>query len=92
LAAEEIAPSKWLSLRHRPQGDVAMISMPVLVIQHAVTHDMEDGQSLPPIIEDGVIWHVVRRTDGCTTWRRLFLSPSLVADWRAASGDQTQAP
>ena len=52
-----------------------MISMPVLVIQHAVTHDMEDGQSLPPIIEDGVIWHVVRRTDGCTTWRRLFLSP-----------------
>jgi hypothetical protein len=67
-------------------------TMPMLVIEHSVTANMPDGQSLPPFIEDGVVWHVVRRTDGCTTWRRLFLSPSLVADWRAASGDQTQAP
>jgi hypothetical protein len=53
---------------------------------------MADGQPLPPLIEDGIAWHVVRRAGGRTTWRRIFLSPSLVTDWRAASGDQTCAP
>jgi hypothetical protein len=49
---------------------------PALCIEHCVTADMADGQPLPPRIEDGVVWHVVHRADGCTTWRRLFLSPS----------------
>jgi hypothetical protein len=49
---------------------------PALCIEHCVTADMADGQSLPPLIEDGVVWHAVHRADGCTIWRRLFLSPS----------------
>jgi hypothetical protein len=39
---------------------------------------MDDGQPLPPLIEDGVAWHVVRRANGRTIWRRLFLKPSPV--------------
>jgi hypothetical protein len=38
---------------------------------------MADGQPLPPLIEDGVAWCVVRRADGYTLWRRLSLSPSV---------------
>lgn len=63
-----------------------------LVVEHAVTVDMEDGQPLPPLIEDGVVWRVVRRGDGRTLWRRLFISSSPVTGWRPASGDQTRAP
>jgi hypothetical protein len=63
-----------------------------LAIEHGVTADMPDGQALPPLIENGVPWRVVRRADGCTLWRRLFLTPSLVTDWRTAPGDQTRAP
>jgi hypothetical protein len=65
-----------------------------LAVEHAATADMPNGQPLPPLIEDGVAWYVVRRADGHTIWRRLFLTPSSssVADWRAASGDQTRAP
>jgi hypothetical protein len=48
---------------------------------------MDDGQPLPPLIEDGVAWHVVRRADARTLWRRLSLI-SPVTDWRAAPGDQ----
>jgi hypothetical protein len=42
---------------------------------------MDDGQPLPPFIEDGVVWNVVRRADGRTIWRRLYLKtkPSHVA-------------
>jgi hypothetical protein len=40
----------------------------VLAIEHVVTRDMDDGQPLPPLIEDGVAWHVVRRADGRTQW------------------------
>lgn len=25
---------------------------------------MDDGQALPPFIDDNVVWHVVRRADG----------------------------
>jgi hypothetical protein len=52
---------------------------------------MDDGQPLPPLIEDGVAWHVVSRADGRTLWRRLSLT-SLVTVWRTASGNQTRAP
>jgi hypothetical protein len=47
-----------------------------LCIEHSITADMADGQPLPPYTEDGVVWHVVRRTDGRTLWRRIFLSSS----------------
>jgi hypothetical protein len=63
-----------------------------LDIQHAVTADMPDGQALPPLIENGVPWRVVRRADGRTLWRRLFLATSAVTAWRTASVDQTRAP
>jgi hypothetical protein len=62
-----------------------------LHIERAVTADLPDGQACPPYY-DGAIWRVVRRTDGRTIWRRIFLSPSLVTVWRTAPGDQTRAP
>jgi hypothetical protein len=49
---------------------------------------MDDGQALPPLIEDNVVWQVVHRADGRTIWRRLFLKPSPDTEWRAAPGDQ----
>jgi hypothetical protein len=71
---------------------VVKLAVRSLCIEHSITADMADGRPLPPLIKDGVVWHVVSRTNGRTTWRRIFLSPSLVTAWRAASGDQTQAP
>ena len=44
-----------------------------LSIEHNVTHDLDDGQPCPPVIEDGVAWRVVRRAGGRTWWRRLLL-------------------
>jgi hypothetical protein len=45
-----------------------------LVIEHAVTADMPDGQPLPPYFDNGAVWCVVRCADGRTTWRRIFLN------------------
>jgi hypothetical protein len=45
----------------------------LLVIEHAVTADMQDGQPLPPYNDQDTIWRVVRRADGLTSWRRIFL-------------------
>jgi hypothetical protein len=50
-----------------------------LVIEHAVTADMPDGQPLPPYIDNGAVWCVVRSTDGRTTWRRIFLTSRLLS-------------
>ena len=44
-----------------------------LIIEHLITSDMDDGQPLPPLIEDGLVWHVVRRAAGRTLWRRIYL-------------------
>jgi hypothetical protein len=63
-----------------------------LCIEHVVTVDMANGQPLPPYFDDDVVCHVVRRADGRTLWRRLFLSSSPVTDWRTAPGDETRAP
>lgn len=64
-----------------------------LCIEHSVTADMADGQPLPPYTDDGIVWHVARRTNGRTLWRRLVISSSSpLAEWRAAPGDQTRAP
>jgi hypothetical protein len=52
----------------------------MIVIEHAVTADMPDGQPLPPYIDNGgAAWCVVRRTDGRTTWRRITLKPPVTA-------------
>ena len=32
-----------------------------LIVEYADTADMDDGQPLPPLIVDGVVWCVVRR-------------------------------
>jgi hypothetical protein len=42
-----------------------------IAIDHVVTADMDDGQPLPPFIEDGVVWCVVRRRYRRTLWRRI---------------------
>ena len=43
-----------------------------LIIEHAVTCDLDDGQVCVPCFEDGVIWCVVRRRSGQTLWRRIY--------------------
>ena len=63
-----------------------------LIIERTVTSDMDDGQPLPPLIEDGIVWCVVDRHAGCTTWRRIFLATSSVTDWRTVPEDQSRAP
>jgi hypothetical protein len=44
-----------------------------LVIEYTITADMPDGQALPPYIDAGVTWCVVRRANGQTLWRRIIL-------------------
>jgi hypothetical protein len=52
-------------------------TMPTLVIKHAVTHDMEDGQPLPPYY-DGAVWHVLRhQPDHTTLWRSISIRASV---------------
>jgi hypothetical protein len=63
-----------------------------LCIERTITVDMDDGQSLPPYIDDGVVWHVVRRANGHTVWRRIFLNPSFVTPGAASPEDQSRAP
>jgi hypothetical protein len=38
-----------------------------IVIEHAITADMDNGRPLPPLIVDGVVWRVVRRLPGGRT-------------------------
>jgi hypothetical protein len=38
-----------------------------VVIEHAITADMDNGRPLPPLIVDGVVWRVVRRLPGGRT-------------------------
>jgi hypothetical protein len=50
---------------------------------------MADGQPLPPFVEDGVVWHVVQRSNGRTTWRRISLTSSLISSSGiGAAGDE----
>jgi hypothetical protein len=52
----------------------SMVICPPLVIEHSTTADMPDGQALPPFIDDGGVWHLVRRADGHTLWRRISIT------------------
>jgi hypothetical protein len=46
-----------------------------LIIEHATTVDLADGQPLPPLIFDGVVWRVVCRLAGARTrWGRIALA------------------
>jgi hypothetical protein len=58
--------------RPTPAGAIC----PTLVIERAVTADMDDGQPMPPFIDDGVVWHVARRANGRMLWRRIALQPN----------------
>ena len=50
-----------------------------LVVEYAVTVDMDDGQPLPPYVDDG-IWRIVRRLPGNRTrWRRIRLAEQIDA-------------
>jgi hypothetical protein len=46
------------------------------IVEHATTSDMDDGRPLPPLIEGGIVWHVVYRSNSQTKWRRIFLKKS----------------
>jgi hypothetical protein len=46
-----------------------------LIVDYADTADMDDGQPLPPYLDENVVWHVVRRQRGHTVWRRISLKP-----------------
>ena len=46
----------------------------MILIEHQTTADMAEGQPLPPLIENGRPWHLVRRTGSHSLWRRLFLT------------------
>src|SRR6476660_9630323 len=46
-----------------------------LMVEYAETADMDDGQPLPPLILNGVVWRVLRRlADGRTRWCRISLT------------------
>ena len=52
-----------------------MSCVPSVIIEYVDTGDMADGQPLPPYIDDGVVWGVVRRLpNNRTRWRRIRLS------------------
>jgi hypothetical protein len=64
-----------------------------LCIEHSITADMDDGQSLPPYIDDGIIWWRVCRLPGNRTlWRRLFISSSSARPGAALPEDRSHAP
>ena len=69
LGSEQLLPNKSFLF------SIVKSAVGVLRVEHSVTADMADGQPLPPYTDDGVVWQVVRRADGRTTWRRIFLSP-----------------
>jgi hypothetical protein len=56
----------------------------VLIVEHADTADMNNGQPLPPFIDDDcAVWRVVRRLPGGRTrWRRIRLSSEHATDRR----------
>jgi len=62
--------------------------MIAMKVEHVVTADDPFGEPWPP---DGSC-SIVHRSHGFTLWRRISIQTSPVTDWRAASGDQTQAP
>jgi hypothetical protein len=58
-----------------------------LIIELVDTADMPDGQPLPPLIVDGVVWCVARRQRGHTRWRQIALAENPAIDRRQAARD-----
>ena len=58
-----------------------------IAIDRVSTTDMDDGQPLPPFMEDGVVWCVVRRQHGRTLWRRIFLKTGIEQSAAVTLGD-----
>jgi hypothetical protein len=55
-----------------------------IIIEHIVTADMDDGQPLPPYIEDNIVWHIVHRLPNAQTlWRRIFLQTEVHVEGRS---------
>jgi hypothetical protein len=59
-----------------------------LVIERVTTADMDDGQPLPPFMDNSAIWHVVDRfpDQKRTLWRRISIQtnttqPCTTATW-----------
>jgi hypothetical protein len=78
---------------HKAYDSAKQVSCrPALCIELVETVDMDDGQPLPPLIEDAAVWHVVGRAGSRTLWRRLFLSSSSVTPGAASPEDQSRAP
>ena len=72
---------------HRNPTGITVESSPSLegvglLIEYTDTADMDDGQSLPPFIDEGgAIWHVVNRLPGgYARWRRIRIG--LLSDQR----------
>jgi hypothetical protein len=73
-----------------------MTTMPTLVIEHAVTHDMADGQPLPPHY-NGAVWRVLRhQPDHTTLWRSISIrasaAPPAPRDLRGGNSKQPEEP
>jgi hypothetical protein len=68
----------------RPLRPAAISATPTLRVEHSMTADMPDGQPLAPPCDCGPVWHVVRRDDSRTLWRRISL-PS-ATDSRSVPG------
>jgi hypothetical protein len=62
-----------------------------LLIEHADTADMDDGQPLPPLIVEGAVWCVVRRSGARTLWRRISLSRDCATDCRLDCAKSSRA-
>jgi hypothetical protein len=58
-----------------------------LVIERVTTADMDDGQPLPPFMDNGAIWHVVHRfhDQKKTLWRRITLQTNTTSPSTAAA-------
>ena len=60
----------------------------MIKISRSVTNDIPDGRPWPPP-DSNALWAVVRRADGCTVWRAIYLvmSPCPVI---AATAEKTK--
>jgi hypothetical protein len=68
-------PERLLTPAHETQHDLASTTWP---FERAVTLDLDEAPWPPP----GTGWHVARRANGSTVWRRVSLQPcEAIAAW-----------
>ncbi len=68
-----------------------------LIVDYSITHDMDDGQPLPPFIDDDhAAWRVVGRlpasptTAARTHWRRVRLSEQQTSEQKISEEQTTE--